>query len=96
MDTKIHITLGFKLDDIYFGWHDGVLYQLPYYSKDNKYFGLRKLKEKKLKKNGWVYYHIRRKKVGIEKLRAMLQSVTWEVTKPFELNKTINNEQPAK
>ena len=30
-----------------------------------------------------------RPKVGLEKLRAMLQSVTWEVTKPTELTKTI-------
>ena len=87
MDTKIHITLGFKLDDIFFGWHEGVLYQLPY-MKDGRYFGLRKLRQKKIK-NGWVYYHVRRKKVGLEKLRAMLQSVTWEVTKPTELTKTI-------
>lgn len=96
MDTKLHITLGFKLDDIFFGWHEGVLYQLPYYSNDGKYMGLRVVKEKKLKKNGWVYYHIRRKKVGIEKLRAMLQSVTWEVSKPTELTKPINNEQSTK
>jgi hypothetical protein len=96
MNTKIHIKLGFKLDDIFFGWHEGVLYQLPYYSIDGKYVGLRTVKQKKLKKNGWVYYHIRRKKVGIEKLRAMLQSVTWEVSKPIQLNKTINNEQSTK
>ena len=96
MDTKLHIILGFKLDDVFFGWHDGVLYQLPYYSKDGKYFGLRVLREKRLKKNGWVYYHIRRKKVGIEKLRAILQSVEWEVSKPMQLLKPITNEQPTK
>ena len=96
MDTKIHITLGFKLDDIFFGWHEGVLYQLPYYSKDGRYFGLRKVKEKKLKKNGWVYFHIRRKKVGIEKLRAILQVVDWQVSRPMELLKTSNNEQSTK
>lgn len=96
MDTKLHIVLGFKLDDVFFGWSNGVLYQLPYYSKDGKYFGLRVLKEKRLKKNGWVYYHIRRKKVGIEKLRAMLQSVSWEVSNPVELHKTIKDENRIK
>jgi hypothetical protein len=83
MDTILHITLGFKTEDVFFGWHDGVLYQLPY-MKNGRYIGLRILKEKKAK-NGWVYYRIRRKKVGIEKLRAMLQSVTWDVEKPKTL-----------
>jgi hypothetical protein len=80
MDTKIHFELGFKMDGIFFGWHDRKLYQLPYV-KDGRYYGLRVLREKKLK-NGWVYFHVRRKKVGMEKLRAMLQTVTWETTKP--------------
>jgi hypothetical protein len=83
MDTKLHITLGFKLDGIFYGWHEGKLYQLPY-MKDGRYYGLRTLREKKTQ-NGWVYYHVRRKKVGIEKLRAMLQSVSWEATKPTSL-----------
>ena len=83
MDTKIHITLGFKLDGIFFGWHEGILYQLPYMN-NGRYIGLRSLRKKKIK-SGWEYYHVRRKKLGIEKLRAMLQPVTWEITKPTEL-----------
>jgi hypothetical protein len=84
METILEIRLGFVLDGIYFGWHDGKLYQLPY-TKNGKYFGLRTLRQKSLKKNGWVYYHIRRNKVGIEKLRAMLQQVNWDVNKPSDL-----------
>lgn len=84
MHTTIHITMGFKLDNVFFGWHNGVLYQLPY-EHQGRYFGLRKLR-KKISKSGWDYYHVRRKKVGLEKLRAMLQSVDWEVTNPFELS----------
>ena len=83
MDTTIHITMGFKIDNVFFGWHNGVLYQLPY-EFDGRYFSLRKLR-KKVSKSGWEYYHVRRKKVGIEKLRAMLQSVEWDVKSPFEL-----------
>ena len=60
-----------------------MLYQLPY-EFDGRYFSLRKLR-KKVSKSGWEYYHVRRKKVGIEKLRAMLQSVEWDVKSPFEL-----------
>jgi hypothetical protein len=84
MDTKIHIGFGFKIDSVFFGWKDGVLYQLPY-EHNGRYFGLRKLR-RKISKSGWEYYHLRRKKVGVEKLRAMLQSVDWEVTNPHELN----------
>ncbi len=62
MDTKIHIELGFKIDGIYFGWHDQVLYQLPHIN-NGRYFGLRAIKPKTTK-GGWVYYRIRRKKVG--------------------------------
>jgi hypothetical protein len=87
MDTKIHITLGFKIDDIYFGWHENKLYQLPY-MKSGRYFGLRCLRLKNTK-NGWKYYHIRRKKVGIEKLMAMAQSVKWEINKPQEIIKSF-------
>lgn len=85
MDTKIHFTLGFKIDEVYFGFHDGVLYQLPY-MQDGRYYGLRRLRKKKLQ-SGWEYYHVRRKKIGVERLRAMLQSVKWDITKPVELNK---------
>ena len=60
MNTKLHISLGFKIDDVYFGFHEGVLYQLPYINS-GKYFGLRKLRKKKLKKNGWEYYVTDRK-----------------------------------
>jgi len=84
MNTTIHITLGFKIDDVFFGWHNGVLYQLPY-KNNNKYFGLRVMKQKQLKDTNWVYYHLRRKKVGIEKLKAMLQKVDWEVPLPANL-----------
>jgi hypothetical protein len=84
MNTTIHITLGFKIDDVFFGWHNGVLYQLPY-KNNNKYFGLRVMKQKQLKDTNWVYYHLRRKKVGMEKLKAMLQKVDWEVPLPANL-----------
>ena len=47
MDTKIHITLGFKLDGIFFGWHEGILYQLPYMN-NGRYIGLRSLRKKKI------------------------------------------------
>jgi hypothetical protein len=83
MDTKLHIALGFKIDDIYFGWENGVLYQLPY-MQEGRYYGLRRLRKKKLA-NGWEYYHVRRKKIGVEKLRAMLQAVSWDISKPVEL-----------
>lgn len=84
MDTTIHITLGFKIDDVFFGWHNGTLYQLPY-KNGYRYFGLRVMKQKTMKENGWVYYHLRRKKVGMEKLKAMLQKVDWEVPLPAPL-----------
>jgi hypothetical protein len=84
MNTTIHITLGFKIDDVFFGWHNGVLYQLPY-KNNNKYFGLRVMKQKQLKDTNWMYYHLRRKKVGMEKLKAMLQKVDWEVPLPANL-----------
>ena len=84
MNTTIHITLGFKINDVFFGWHNGTLYQLPY-TKGYRYFGLRVMKQKTMKDNGWVYYHLRRKKVGLEKLKAMLQEVNWEVPLPATL-----------
>jgi hypothetical protein len=84
MNTIIHITQGFKLDDVFFGWHNGVLYQLPY-KNGNKYFGLRVMKQKQLKQNGWLYYHLRRNKVGVEKLRALIQQVDWQVPLPATL-----------
>jgi hypothetical protein len=83
MDTKLHIKYGFRMDNAFFGWHEGVLYQLPY-QNDARYFGLRKVRLK-VNDNGWEYYHIRRKKVGIPKLRAMLQKVDWEVEVPIEI-----------
>jgi len=82
MSTTLHIKLGFKIDQVYFGYADGNLYQLPYNNYDGRYFGLRKLRKKTMKKTGWEYYHVRRKKVGIEKLRAMLQDVDWEISLP--------------
>jgi hypothetical protein len=57
---------------------------LPY-TYNGRYYGLREIKRKALK-NGWVYYRIKRNKVGVEKLRAMLEAVEWDVTKPQELN----------
>ena len=83
MDTRIHIKLGFKQDGVFFGWHEGKLYQLPY-MKEGRYYPLREIKAKKVK-TGWKYWHIRRKKVGVEKLRAMLQNVIWEVPIPEKL-----------
>jgi hypothetical protein len=84
MDTKLHIKLGFKIDGIFFGWHEGKLYQLPY-NQGGRYYGLRELKTKKTK-NGWVYYHVRRVKFGIEKIRAILQDVDWQVNQPKNLS----------
>jgi hypothetical protein len=80
----ISIKFGFKIGDTFFGWCDGKLYQLPY-TYNGRYYGLREIKRKALK-NGWVYYRIKRVKVGVEKLRAMLEAVEWDVTKPQELN----------
>ena len=84
MDTMLHIKLGFKIDNVYFGWLNNELYQLPY-EYNGRYFGLRKM-PKKASKNGWEYYRVRRKKVGLAKLRAMFQEVDWEIRKPTELN----------
>jgi hypothetical protein len=83
MDTKIHFTLGFKIDNVFFGWSDGLLYQLPY-THEGRYYGLRALR-KKINKNGWEYYHVRRKKYSMPKLRAMLQAVDWKVDKPANI-----------
>ena len=83
MDTKIHILLGFKIDDTFFGFHEGVLYQLPY-MKSGRYYGLRVMKEKTTKA-GWRYYHLKRKKCGIEKIRALCQNVNWELEKPKDI-----------
>ena len=83
IDTIIPIRLGFLIDGIHFGWHDGKLYQLPY-NQSGRYYGLRLLRQKKAK-NGWVYYHVRRKKLGLEKLKAMLKPVNWNVSKPVSL-----------
>ena len=90
MDTKLHFKLGFKIDNVFFAWHNGNLYQLPY-NQNGRYYGLRILKAKKTT-NGWIYYHVRRVKFGIEKIRAMLQNVDWQVTEPKNL-KTINDGQ---
>jgi hypothetical protein len=83
MSTILHIKHGFKLENVFFGWLDGELYQLPY-EYNNRYFGLRKIKLKRLK-NGWEFYRIRRKAYGIAKVRAMLQEVHWEVSKPLDI-----------
>jgi len=83
METNLHITLGFKIDENYYGWLDGILYQLPYMN-NGRYFGLRKLRQKKLK-GGWIYYHIKRRKVGMERIKAMLQVVDWNINKPIEI-----------
>lgn len=83
MDTIIHFDYGFKIDGIYFGWSQGFLYQLPY-TIENKYYPLRRLR-KKTAKNGWEYYHVRRKKYGVEKIKAMLEAVDWQVKKPIEI-----------
>jgi hypothetical protein len=71
------------MDGIFFGFNDGVLYQLPY-MKDGRYFGLRTIKQK-FTKEGWAYYRIRRKKVGLSKLGAIMENVSWEVNKPMKL-----------
>ena len=84
MDNKINIKLGFKVNGIFFGFHDGELYQLPY-MLNGRYYGLRKLKKKVLKKSNWEYYHVRRIKFGMERIKAMLQNVDWEVNKPVDL-----------
>lgn len=83
MDTKLHFKLGFKYGDVFFGWHEGKLYQLPY-NQNGRYYGLRELRQKNTK-NGWQYYHVRRIKFGIEKIRALLQDVDWQVNKPKNL-----------
>lgn len=82
MHTLLHIKYGFKVDNVFFGYHNGEIYQLPY-TFSGRYFGLRKLRQKYMK-DGWSYYHIRRKKYGKEKIMAMLQEVDWEVKKPLE------------
>ena len=85
MDTnKIVFKLGFKLDGIFFAYHEGLVYQLPYMHK-GRYFGLRSTKPKTFKNNTWVYYRIRRKKFGLSKLKAMLQEVNWEVNLPANI-----------
>ena len=83
METNINIKFGFIVDGIYFGWNEGILYQLPY-NNNGRYYPLRVLKRRDNVK-GWTYYTIRRKKVGIEKIRAMLQSVNWNVTMPINI-----------
>lgn len=83
MSTYLHIKHGFKIDNVFFGWHEGDLYQLPY-EYNNRYFALRKIKLKTLK-NGWQFYRIRRKAYGMPKVRAMLQDVDWQVPKPIEI-----------
>jgi hypothetical protein len=83
MNTNLHITLGFKIDNNYFGWHEGILYQLPYMN-GGRYYGLRVMKQKKLK-SGWIYYHLKRRKYGMEKIKAMLQVVDWNINKPIEI-----------
>jgi hypothetical protein len=80
MFTILHIKYGFKVDNVFFGWHEGDLYQLPY-EHIGRYFALRKI-AKKYSKDGWAYYRVRRKKYGAEKVLAMLQEVDWEVKKP--------------
>jgi hypothetical protein len=84
MNTKIHIQYGFKLDGVFFGYNEGILYQLPY-NQDGRYYGLRIIRRKKMKSNGWEYYRIRRKKYGLHKLSAMLEPVTWQVNVPIKL-----------
>lgn len=83
MDTKLHFQLGFKYEGVFFAWHEGKLYQLPY-NNNGRYYPLREMKPK-AQKNGWVYYRVRRIKFGLEKIRAMLQNVDWQVNKPKNL-----------
>ena len=83
MDTILLIELGFKQEGVFFGWHEGKLYQLPY-MQGGRYYGLRIMKPKS-GKDGWVYYRVRRKKMGIEKLRALLQKVSWQVNLPADI-----------
>ena len=83
MSTQLHITLGFKLDNIFYGFNNGIIYQLPYINQ-GRYFGLRTIKPK-ITKQGWVYYRIRRKKMGKNKLGAIMESVDWQVDKPIKL-----------
>jgi hypothetical protein len=82
MDT-LKIVLGFKMDGVFFGYLDGVIYQLPY-EYNGRFFGLREVRKKQTKK-GWTYYRLRRKKVGLEKIKALVQKVDWEVVKPMDL-----------
>jgi hypothetical protein len=84
MNTKLHIKYGFKLDGVYFGYHEGILYQLPY-NHEGRYYGLRLIRRKTLKTSGWAYYRIRRLKYGIHKLSAMLEPVNWEVSVPVKI-----------
>ena len=84
MDTNIKVNLGFVIDGVYFGYINGKLYQLPY-NKSGRYYGLRETKLKDTKGGIWKYYRIRRKKVGVAKLAAMLKSVNWDVAMPVEL-----------
>ena len=83
MDTTLHIKIGFATNNIFFGWHDSKLYQLPY-TANGRYYGLRLIKPKHTK-GGWVYYRVRRKKVGMQKLMALCRSVNWNIDKPSEL-----------
>ena len=61
------------------------------YLLNGRYYGLRKVRKKTLKKNNWEYYHVRRIKYGMERIKAMLQNVDWEVNKPVELLNTKKN-----
>lgn len=84
MDTQLHIERGFVANEVYFGWHNGILYQLPY-TRKGRYYGLRIIKKKTLK-SGWEYYRVCREKVGIQKLRAMLKTVDWKTDNPAALD----------
>lgn len=85
MDTKQVkkkiFVFGFVIGDVHFGYSDGKIYQLPYINQYGRYYGLRVINSKKTK-NGWVYYRIRRQKIGIVKLTALLKSVNWSVEMP--------------
>jgi len=80
----INFKLGFVIEGIYYGWDNGILYQLPYTLR-GRYIAIRKIDLKETK-GGWSFYRIRRKKVGTPKIKAMLKKVNWDVEPLKDLN----------
>lgn len=80
MENKLVFRKGFIVEGVRFGWSNKQLYQLPYHV-DGRSYGLRIVRMKMMKSTpqDWAYYHIRRQKIGFDRVLEMTEPIDWEV-----------------